>query len=98
MKTIVIEEDCWWDSNGCDCCESTRMEYFTSSELSYTPNTEEACLVDLLEKYNPLLEEEMKLLYTDYMVEVLMSNKEFLYSELEKVGIIIEFSYMEEES
>lgn len=98
MKTITIYEDSWWDDNGCDCCEPMEMVYFTSDELSYTPSSEEYCLVDLLEKYNPLLEAEMKVLFDEETIETLMDNMDFLREELEKVGVLVKFKYMEDDN
>lgn len=84
-KVIKVERDFWYDDHGCDCCGSTRMDYFTSPELSYTPPSEEYVYLDLLEKYDPTWSS------SDYYLTGSELPIDYVTGRLKSVGITVEF-------
>ena len=48
---VYFEDESFWDSNGCDCCENTYMEVFNFSHIEGVDNPDEYQSYDY-EMYN----------------------------------------------
>lgn len=76
MKSYTIEIDSWWDSPGCDCCESTEMEYYRVYRSDGT---------ELIPNGNTLLENIYEAILKDSKIEVTIKDlKQQSYRELNK--------------
>lgn len=51
MKTYKFIEDCWYSSNGCDCCEPEPMYYYTPQgfDTNGTPHDVFGCYLACIE-------------------------------------------------
>lgn len=93
MKTYKFIEDCWYSSNGCDCCEPEPMYYYTPQgfDTNGTPYDVAGCYLACIENVDPTMSDDK----WNSICEMLEAELEELCKD--QYGFEVDIEFMEDE-